>query len=37
MVSSQNRVARDDLHLERFDRFPDALIELPASALWPAA
>jgi predicted deacylase len=34
MVSSQNRVARDDLHLERFDRFPDALIELPASALW---
>ncbi len=34
MMSSQDRVGPDDLHLERFDTFPDALLDLPASELW---
>ena len=34
MVSSQDHVAPDDLSLDRFDHFPDALLDLPASELW---
>jgi uncharacterized protein len=34
MVSAQDRVGGDGLHLERFDRFPGALLDMPASALW---
>jgi hypothetical protein len=34
MVTSQSRAAPGDLHLERFDRFPDVLLETPTSALW---
>jgi succinylglutamate desuccinylase len=34
MACMQNRVVRDGMHLERFDQFPDALIDLPASGLW---
>jgi hypothetical protein len=34
MGRSQNPVVRDDLRLERFDYFPDALIDVSASELW---
>lgn len=34
MVSSQNRVAGNDLRLEHFDHFPDPLMDLPVSELW---
>jgi uncharacterized protein len=34
MARSQDSVCSDGLHLERFDRFPDALLDLPPSELW---
>ena len=34
MVSGQNGDVDNDLHLERFDHFPDVLMDLPASELW---
>jgi hypothetical protein len=34
MVSAQYRGVGDGLQLERFDHVPDALLDLPASALW---
>ena len=34
MASLQHRVIRHNPHLERFDHFPDALLDLPASELW---
>lgn len=34
MARSQDRVVADDLPLDCFDHVPDALLDLPASALW---
>jgi hypothetical protein len=34
MVRSQKWIVREGLHLERFDHFPAALMDLPASELW---
>ncbi len=34
MVRSQTPVIGDDLRLERFDHFPDLLLDLPPSGLW---
>lgn len=34
MVSLQDRIVCDELHLDRFDHFPDVLMDLPASELW---
>ena len=34
MTGPQVRVARNDLQLERFDHFPDALMDLPPTGLW---
>lgn len=34
MVSSQTNFVSDDLRLQRFDHFPDALLDLPPSDLW---
>jgi hypothetical protein len=34
MASSQDRGVKESLQLDRFDHFPDALLDLPASELW---
>jgi hypothetical protein len=34
MLSAEDHVANEPLHLARFDHFPDALLSVPASDLW---